>query len=70
MEATNAISTILSIGRRITYFSQLMPVEVMPIVEFKDEWIIDLGSNPDLTIQAKEEEKEQTKEVAGVDLSC
>ncbi len=69
MEATNAMSTILSIGRRITYFSQLTPIEVMSIVEFEDEWIIDLGSCPDLTIQAKEEEKEQSKKVAGVDLS-
>lgn len=60
MEAINAISTILSIGRWITYFGQLMPIKIVPTVELKDEWVIDLRSCPHLTIQAEEKEKEQT----------
>lgn len=68
MEAINGISTLLSIGRWITYFGQLMPIEVVPTVEFKDEWVIDLRSCPHLTIQAEEEEKKQSEKVAGVDL--
>lgn len=68
MEAINAISTILSIGRWITYFGKLMPIKIVPTVELKDEWVIDLRSCPHLTIQAEEKEKEQTEKVAGVNL--
>lgn len=45
-----------------------MPIEVVSAVKFEDERVIDLGSRPHLTIQAKEEEKEQCEKVAGVDL--
>lgn len=68
MEAMYAMSNIPSMGRWITYFSQLMPIEVVPTVELKDEWVIDLRSCPYLTIQAEEEEKEQTEKVASVNL--
>ena len=52
------MSTILSTGNRITYFGQLMPIEVVPTVEFKNEWVVDLCPCPYLTIQAEEEKKE------------
>lgn len=68
MEAINAISTIFSMGRWITHFGQLMPVKVVPTVKLKDERVVDLRSCPHLTIQAEEEEKEQSEEVASVNL--
>ena len=45
-----------------------MPIEIVPAVKFKDERVVDLRSRPYLTIQAEEEEKEQCKKVASVDL--
>ena len=68
MEAINAVSTSLSMGRWITYFGQLVPIEVVPTVELKYEWVVDLRSCPDLTIQTEEKEKEQPQKVASVNL--
>lgn len=68
MEAIDAISTVLSMDRRTTYFGQLMPIQVVPAVELKDEWVVDLRSCPQLAIQAEEEKKKQSEKVAGVNL--
>lgn len=54
MEAIKAMSTLLSMGRWITYFGQLMPIEVVPAVELKNKRVVDLRSCPHLTIQAEE----------------
>lgn len=58
MEAMYAVSNISSTGGWVTYFGQLMPIEVVPAVELKDKRVIDLRSCPHLTVQAEEEKKE------------
>lgn len=41
----------------LSYLGKLMPVQIMPSVEFEDEGIIDLGTIPYLTVETEKKKE-------------